>query len=212
MKDNIVKRTAHFPYPEFLHRRISSASEESYSVACMCSKCFNVIGIVRRTFTAFAEIKHDIESIDLAKEINHCIDINVYNWMPFKDFQHHCNYCNENTEFFFIDKNLIETIQKLNRIGIKTNFSCEGHTICDIAYISFVNGSDIQYFDAENPLLKSWDIREIEPFMRPKSFGLYVSKENINIKDIVDNKHITDLNEYIDKFIKITKEGDKIEK
>lgn len=206
MKDNIIRRIGIYPERERnLHKYVISEYVESKKEAVMCSECFTVIGITDRSYGAIANVKSSIKSPELNEEINRCIDRSIFSNRDFWDFNHYCKCCGKNTDFFFIDKNMIEPIQKLNVLGIKTAFSCEGHSVGDIAYIAFPNRSDIKYFDMQNELLKSWRI--IEPSTNKNTFGIYLNLETVTIDENIDNKHITDLVKYIDEFIEPQKRG-----
>lgn len=206
MKDNIIRRIGIYPERERnLHKYVISEYVESKKEAVMCSECFTVIGITDRSYGAIANVKSSIKSPELNEEINRCIDRSIFSNRVFWNFNHYCKCCGKNTDFFFIDKNMIEPIQKLNVLGIKTAFSCEGHSVNDITYIAFPNKSDIKYFDMQNELLKSWRI--IEPSTNKNTFGIYLNLETVTIDENINNKHITDLVKYIDEFIEPQKRG-----
>ena len=206
MKDNIIRRIGIYPERERnLHKYVISEYVESKKEAVMCSECFTVIGITDRSYGAIANVKSSIKSPELNEEINRCIDRTVFSNRDFWDFNHYCKCCGKNTDFFFIDKNMIEPIQKLNVLGIKTIFSCEGHSINDIAYIAFSNKEDVQYFDMKNELLKYWRLDGKK--CGTNSFALYLNLKNTTIDDNIDNKHVTDLVKYIDEFIEPQKRG-----
>lgn len=63
-----------------------------------------------------------------------------------------CEYCGTefvNDTYEMLDPNIAEAVSLLNKAGLQTDFSCEGHTVFESGefhfapYISFVNAEDI---------------------------------------------------------------------
>ena len=176
-------------------------SNTTYNKLCrlMCTKCFNSIGTVNMNFYQNCTFT--------SKDLNNkqLRDLEQFSSIPDTVIMK-CPICGKKRKFVFIDSNMFEVIEFLNKNKIYTEFSCEGHSDLrnlynngfSVPYISFKNYKDIKIFDMDDPMLEHWEI--IKFGIKKKRFGLYV-KEDITISDLLYDKHISYLLIYLkDKF------------
>lgn len=111
----------------------------------------------------------------------------------------YCPKCEKATNHNIIDYNISSIISILNKFGICTTFSCEGHFDkgeFSSPYISFSQKSDTKYFDMNHALLKYWyiDFGKIQA----GEWTLRLKCNQTSIDYFASGNHIDDLYKYID--------------
>ena len=164
-------------------------------VACLCSKCYSITGHLNYAYTNMYTLSSDdlSDSVMLSRIIPN---------IPFLDsFPALCKTCGNVEEHFTVDAGMEKIIQLLNRSGIKTMFSCEGHSVLDSEpYIAFEKDVS-KYFDMSNKLLKYWVLEKYDSKSLCKS-SLRLTID-ASIEYIYSDKYLNDLHKYITKYIAI---------
>lgn len=145
---------------------VTKIINDNKSVALMCPKCFNIVGICHQELKVSFSHKSEPE-----KFYGHNIQIQVDGW---------CEECGEYIEeFLTIDGEIAPTISVLNKKGWKTLFCCAGHDGDSSAYIYFKSNKYLKYIAI---LPKGWkldviDYTQRKDFIIRSKHGCYDSFE-----------------------------------
>lgn len=164
----------------------------------MCTKCFNVEK-VKYTLHRYEEIQFYNKSKEIYR-------------IPKQGFSMYCETCKEIHETILIDYLLGYAISNLNKKGYYTEYCCSGHSIYDIAYISFNDNIEIsslpEYWNFANEIMivDNETIKDVpniikKPYTIRCYFSKYIKfkKNQYSINDVYHKRlSIHSLNEWID--------------
>lgn len=166
-------------------------------LSCYCKKCNSYLGTIN--FTESNYVKMQSEGID-RDILNDIIPVSAAVGMD--HFKAYCSQCGKRRLHYMVDFGMGSLIQKLNKLGLKTRFSCEAHEISrssgvSLPYVAFKDDVS-KYFDMDHPLLKMWDIEVYEKGELYKARSILRVSKNVTIDDLMEDIPINNLEEYVD--------------
>jgi hypothetical protein len=166
-------------------------------LSCYCKKCNSYLGTINFTESNFVKMQSEDIDRDILDEI-----IPVSAAVGMDHFKAYCSQCGKKRVHYMVDFGMGPLIQKLNRLGLKTRFSCEAHEISrssgvSLPYVAFKDDIS-KYFDIDHPLLKMWDIEVYEKGELYKARSILRVSKNVTIEYLMEDIPINDLEEYVD--------------
>jgi hypothetical protein len=165
-------------------------------LSCYCKKCNSYFGTINFTESNFVKMQSEDIDRDILNDI-----IPVSAAVGMDHFKAYCSQCGKRMVHYMVDFGMGSLIQKLNKLGLKTRFSCEAHEISrssgvSLPYIAFKDDIS-KYFDMNHPSLKMWDIEVYEKGELYKAKSILRVSKNVTIKDLMEDIPINDLGEYV---------------
>lgn len=200
-KNKFTKLTDEMNYKRHSVAQCSLCHENNYEL------CTNTVSINKLKYRPMNKDK-----VNKARFIVHNDDIDntmehiLINSNPgfAEKFRIYCPRCEKVTVHNVIDYNISSIINTLNKMGISTTFSCEGHFDkgeFSSPYITFANELDRKYFDMSNTLLKYWtmDISKIQA----GAWSLRLRCDQVSIDYFASGSHLDDLYSYITNVVAV---------
>lgn len=195
--------------------RYSSVMEycDSQLLSAYCSECHNKLGDIEEKIIYSASIK----STNIPTEVLDDIMPQVQGLYQFKA---KCKKCGKETMHYVVDYNMGPVLQMLNRLGIRTLFSCESHGFymsegVSMPYIAFP--TDVkEYFDMDNKLLQYFEL----DYPADSGYTDWEFVVCLRVSDsapviyITSKEYLKDLKKYIKNFLipKMNKETSNMKK
>jgi hypothetical protein len=166
------------------------------TLSCYCKKCNSHLG--NFTFTENSFVKMQSENID--KHILEDI-IKASTTIGTNSFKAYCSQCGKTQTHYMVDVGMGSLIQNLNKLGLKTRFSCESHEInrssgVYLPYIAFKENVS-EYFDMSNPLLRMWIMEVYENGEVYKAKSILRVSPHVTIEDLMNDTCIDELEKYV---------------
>ena len=185
---------------------------QKHEYACMCTNCYKIpkeyIFDYEHQFS-YSMTNPDGSKMDdsILKELDFVFAGLYYSSIVF------CPFCEKETEFVLIDRNIADIISTLNLNGLKTKYSCEGHINesggISYGYIAFKDNNTreelLKIFDLNNPLLSGFEIAD-DPIIDKDISLILRLKEDISSHLIDVHQAWKCMRQYLDSIFNSDKE------